>query len=234
VFSFPGRHLPERATHLAVRFFGLPQSWSGFSVSRLPISVSGLPISVSHSLFRFRAVQLLLFSHSCVGRTSIERSNLCQAFGPDSSGAGRITVAISPLGRSRDSEIRVLSRFRLLICRCGFPLSHRSVLLSAVLIDFLAPSRLDPVSYFVFPALDLWVAKSRFFSSASTQRQIPFLCCCFLSQQGILGDDRLLNLERFLQLISLAAVAVRWGSHVPRRFLPWFGFLVPLVLEALS
>jgi hypothetical protein len=106
-------------------------------------------------------------------------------------------------------------------------------LLSAVLIDFPVPSRLDPVSYFVFPALDLWVAKSRFFSSASAQRPIPFLCCCF-SHQWILGDDRLLHLERFLQLIPLAAVAVRWGSHVPRRFLPWFGFLVPLVLEANS
>jgi hypothetical protein len=74
VFSFPGRHLPERATHLAVRFFGLPQSWSGFSVSRLPISVSGLPISVSHSLFRFRAVQLLLFSHSCLRWSHIDRA----------------------------------------------------------------------------------------------------------------------------------------------------------------
>jgi hypothetical protein len=47
---------------------------SRFLVSRLPISVSGLPISVSHTLFRFRAVQLLLFSHSCLRWSHIDRA----------------------------------------------------------------------------------------------------------------------------------------------------------------
>jgi hypothetical protein len=58
---------------------------------------------------------------ACTGRTSIERPNLCQAFGPVSSSAGSITVAVPPLGRSRDSEIRVLSQFRSLIYRCCCP-----------------------------------------------------------------------------------------------------------------
>jgi hypothetical protein len=53
--------------------------------------------------------------------SSIERPNLCQAFGPVSSHARRITVVVPPLGRSRDSEIRMLSRFRSLICRCCCP-----------------------------------------------------------------------------------------------------------------
>jgi hypothetical protein len=58
---------------------------------------------------------------ACAGHTSIERPNLCQAFGPVSSLAGHVMVVVPTLNRSRDSEILVPSRFRSLIHRCCYP-----------------------------------------------------------------------------------------------------------------
>jgi hypothetical protein len=105
-----------------LKFFDLPVSAPESTVSfptdyfadSSTFTLRSSLVSASFSCYYF-------FIPACAGRTSIERPNLCQAFGPDSSGAGRITVAVPPLGRSRDSEIRVLSRFRLLICRCCCP-----------------------------------------------------------------------------------------------------------------
>jgi hypothetical protein len=77
---------------------------------------------------------------ACSGRTSIEHPNLCQAFGPVSSRAGRVTVAVPALGRSRDSKILVLSRFRSLICRCCYPRDEFKILLPLLLSLLFIPA----------------------------------------------------------------------------------------------
>jgi hypothetical protein len=105
--------------------------WSGFIFLTFSLRSSLAGALFSYCCFLIPA---------CAGRTSIKRPNLCQAFGPVSSRAGRVTVAVPMLGRSRDSEILVLSRFRSLICRCFFPHDEFKILLPLLLSTLLIPA----------------------------------------------------------------------------------------------
>jgi hypothetical protein len=75
-------------------------------------------------------------------------------------------------------DCRPGSLFSQLVC---WPLA--AGLLFGLIPDLQRASQWDPVSCFVFPALDLWVAKSRFFLfSFSTAPGLFFPCCCFLRE----------------------------------------------------
>jgi hypothetical protein len=97
-------------------------SFSWFKFFNLPVSAPESAVSFPADYFADSTTFSLrsslagaLFSYccflipACAGCTSIERLNLCQAFGPVSSRAGRVTVAVPALGQSRDSDSRAQS-----------------------------------------------------------------------------------------------------------------------------